>query len=170
MCEYYTNADVECSGLSWNYVHGTVKLPGWTRDKRSKKVLLIRSKQRKEPELDDFIDFVDDENMIANDPVFSKVTVEQYIGRETKSRRVATYVSGSKEISVDLTVRSPCINCWENNQLAVAWGLWKWLWRTESTSHQRKSTVLDVCNQWSHNIMSRLMKKDWIVEPAVVVI
>ena len=37
--------------------------------------------------------------------------------KKTKSRRVATFVSGSKETSVDLTVRSRCINCGENHQL-----------------------------------------------------
>ena len=34
-----------------------------------------------------------------------------------KSRRVVTYVSGSKEKSVDLTVKLQCINCGENHQL-----------------------------------------------------
>ena len=93
------------------------KLPGGTRDKWSRRVLPIRRKQGKEPELADFIDFVNDENLIVNDPVFSKEVVEQYINKKTKSRRVATYVSGSKEKSVDLTLRSPCINCGENHQL-----------------------------------------------------
>ena len=79
--------------------------------------MLIGRKQGKEPELADFIDFVNNENMIVNDPVFSKETVEQYIDKKTKSRRVATYVSGSKEKSLDLTLRSPCINCGENHQL-----------------------------------------------------
>ena len=51
------------------------KLPGETRDKWSWRVLLIRSKQGKEPELADFIDFVNDENLIVNDPVFSKEAV-----------------------------------------------------------------------------------------------
>ena len=85
------------------------KLPGGTRDKWSRRVLLIRRKQRKEPGLTDFIDFVNDENLIVNDRVFSKEAVEQYIEKKTKSRRVATYVSGSNEKFVDLTVRSPCI-------------------------------------------------------------
>ena len=39
--------------------------------------------------------------------------------KKTKSRRVATYVSGSKEKSVDLTVRSRCINSGKNHQLDV---------------------------------------------------
>ena len=49
------------------------KPPSETRDKKwSCQVLLIRRKQGKEPELADFIDFVNDENLIVNDPVFSK--------------------------------------------------------------------------------------------------
>ena len=77
--------------------------------------MLIRRKQRKEPELANFIDFVNDKNLIVSDPVFS--AVKQYIDKKTKSRRVATYVSGSKEKFGDLAVRSPCINCGEIHQL-----------------------------------------------------
>ena len=79
------------------------KLSGGRRDKWSWRVLLIRRKQGKEPELADFIDFVDDENLTVGDPVFSEKDVEQYIDKNTKSRRVVIYVSGSKEKSVDLT-------------------------------------------------------------------
>ena len=75
------------------------KLPGGTRDKWSRRVLLISRKQERKPELADFIDFVNDENLIVNNPVFSKEAVEWYIDRKKKSRRVATYVSGSKENS-----------------------------------------------------------------------
>ena len=85
------------------------KLPGGTRDKWSRRVLFIRKKQRKEPGVADFIDFVNDENLIVNDRVFSKEAVEQHIEKKTKSRWIATYVSGSNEKFVDLTVRSPCI-------------------------------------------------------------
>ena len=38
--------------------------------------------QGKEPELVAFIDFVNDENLIVNEPVFSKEAVEQYITRK----------------------------------------------------------------------------------------
>ena len=93
------------------------KFPGGTRDKWSRRVLLVRKKQGKEPELADFIDFVSDENLIVNDPVFSKEALEQYIDKKTKSKMVATYVLGSNEKSVDLTLRSPCINSGENHQL-----------------------------------------------------
>ena len=58
---------------------------------------------------------MNDENLTVNYPVFSKEGMEQYIDKKTKSRRVATYVSGSKEKFVNL--RSPCINCGKNHQL-----------------------------------------------------
>ena len=93
------------------------KLPGGTRDKWSRRVLLIRRKQGKEPELADFIDFANDENLKVSDPEFSKEAVEQYIDNKTKSRRVATYVLESKEKFGDSAVRSPCINCEEKHQL-----------------------------------------------------
>ena len=93
------------------------KLPGGTRDNWSRRVLLIRRKQGKELELADFIDFVNDENLTVNDPVFSTEAAEQYIDKNIKSRNVATYVSGSKEKFVDLALRSPFINCGENHQL-----------------------------------------------------
>ena len=60
---------------------------------------------------------MNDENLIVSDPVFSKEPVEQYIDKKAKSRRVATYLLGSKEKFGDLAVRSPCINCGENHQL-----------------------------------------------------
>ena len=49
------------------------KLPGGTKDKESRRVLLIRGKQGKKPELANFIDFVNDENLIVSDPVFSRL-------------------------------------------------------------------------------------------------
>ena len=67
------------------------KLPGETRDKWSRRFLLIRRKQRQEPELADIIDFVNDENLIVSYPVFFKEAVEQYINKKTKSTRVAIY-------------------------------------------------------------------------------
>ena len=59
------------------------KLRDGARDKWSRKVLLIRRNQKRDPELADFIKFVNDENMIVNDPVFSREAVEQYIEKKT---------------------------------------------------------------------------------------
>ena len=59
---------------------------------------------------------MNDENLIVNDPVFSNEALEQYIDKKSKSRSVAAYVSGSKEKSVDLTVRL-LWNCGKNHKL-----------------------------------------------------
>ena len=56
-------------------------------------------------------------NLRVNEPVLYKEAEEQFIEKKTKSRRVATYVSGSLEKSAYLIVRSLCINCGENHQL-----------------------------------------------------
>ena len=60
---------------------------------------------------------MNDANLRVNEPVFCKETEEQFIKKKIKSRRVATYVSGSLEKSAYLIVRSLCINCGENHQL-----------------------------------------------------
>ena len=60
--------DVICMLLS--------KLPGSARDKCSRKVLTIRRKVSREPEMADFIQFVNDETLIVTGPVFSKEAIE----------------------------------------------------------------------------------------------
>ena len=59
------------------------KPPSGTRNKGSRWVLLIRRKQRNEAELADFTCFVNNENLIVNDSVFSEEAVEQYIDKKT---------------------------------------------------------------------------------------
>ena len=54
-----------------------------TSNKWSRKVLEIRRKLKWDPELADLIDFVSDENLIVNDPVFSKEAVEHYADDST---------------------------------------------------------------------------------------
>ena len=66
-------AEVMCMPLS--------KLPGGKRDKWIRKVFGIRRKLKRDLELADLINFVNDENLIVNGPVFSKEAVEQYIER-----------------------------------------------------------------------------------------
>ena len=57
------------------------KLPGNARDKWNRKVMMIRRSHGGEPELSDFIDFVDDETLLASDPLFSQEALKQYIER-----------------------------------------------------------------------------------------
>ena len=94
------------------------ELPGGMRDKWSRKVLGIRRKLKRDPELADLMDFVNDENLIVNDPFFSKEAVEQYIEKKPVrcGKKVSTYVAGSTECCVldhgDKIIK--CINCAAN--------------------------------------------------------
>ena len=52
------------------------KLPGNARDKWNRKAMMIRRSHGGEPELSDFIDFVDDETLLASDPLFSQEALQ----------------------------------------------------------------------------------------------
>ena len=49
-----------------------------------------KKEAREEPELADFIDFFNDENLIVNDPVFSKEAVEQYFHKKNKIKKACS--------------------------------------------------------------------------------
>ena len=89
-----------------------------TPEVMSRKVLGIRRKLKRDPELADLIDFVSDENLIVNDPVFSKDAFEHYIEKKPVkcSKKLSTHVAASTECHVldhgDKTVK--CINCAAN--------------------------------------------------------
>ena len=53
------------------------KLPGNARDKWNRKVMMIRRSHGREPELSDFIDFVDDETLLASDTLFSQEALKE---------------------------------------------------------------------------------------------
>ena len=59
------------------------KLPGNTRDRWNRKVLIIRRQHRREPELEDFIDF-DDETQLANNPLFSREALRDHTEKADK--------------------------------------------------------------------------------------
>ena len=65
-------------------------------------MLGIRRKLKRDPELADLIEFVSDENLIVNDPVFSKETVEQYNEKKPVKcgKKLSTYGAGSTECHV----------------------------------------------------------------------
>ena len=50
------------------------KLPGHTRDKWVRRVSSIKRRQLREPDLEDFFEFVNDETLLVNDSLFSKVS------------------------------------------------------------------------------------------------
>ena len=96
------------------------KLPGGARDKWSRKVLLIRRNQKRDLELADFIKFVNDENMIVNNPVFSREAVEQYIEKKTNRhpRKVSAFGTGSNEDEKEDPQKvSNCIKCGDGHDL-----------------------------------------------------
>ena len=66
LCQQWWNsldtADGFCSLVS--------KLAGNTRDKRNRKVFMLRKHQQPKSELSDLIYFVEDEMVLANDPCF----------------------------------------------------------------------------------------------------
>ena len=89
------------------------KLPGSARDKRSRKVLTIRQNQMREPELSDFIKFVDNETLIVSDLLFSKAAVDEYLEKRPNHKRnkIAT---GEQSRKGDPHI---CINCNGNHKL-----------------------------------------------------
>ena len=75
-CNQLDTPDVICILLA--------KLPGHTRDKWARRVLSIRRRQMREPDLVDFIELVKDETLLVNDPLFSKSAIDQYCERPSK--------------------------------------------------------------------------------------
>ena len=63
------------------------KLPGSARDKWSRKVLAIPRKVSREPEMVDFIQFVNDETLVVTDPVFSKEAIERYVEKSSYKKK-----------------------------------------------------------------------------------
>ena len=84
---------VKCENIdhlqSWNVLHTPdiicmllSTLPGSVRDKWTRKVLTTQRMGNREPEVADFIQFVNDETLIVTDPVFSKEAAEQYVEKK----------------------------------------------------------------------------------------
>ena len=77
-----------------------LKLVGNTRDRWNRKVLTIRRQYRREAELEDFIDFFDDETQLANDPLFSREALRDYTEKADKvgnnKKRIKQYVGKTK--------------------------------------------------------------------------
>ena len=74
------------------------KLPGSGRDSWSRQILAIR-RHKREPDMMDFIQFVNDETVIVTDPIFSKEAVEQYVEKRpnNKKGRLSTFVTGKEK-------------------------------------------------------------------------
>ena len=104
----FDTPDIMCMLLS--------KLPGSARDKWSRKVLTIRQNQGREPELSDFIKFVDNETLIVSDPLFSKAAVDEYLEKRSNQKRNRISAFATREQSKKGNSHV-CINCNENHKL-----------------------------------------------------
>ena len=92
-------------------------LSGNGRDKWSRKVVAIRRKHNRKPDMMDFIQLmmrrVNDETVIVTDSIFSKEPVEQYVEKRPNNRkgRLSTFVTGKEKRS-----ENPCY-CDEQHKL-----------------------------------------------------
>ena len=78
----------------------TSKLPGNARDKWNRKVLSIRRHRAEDPELADFIDFINDETLLASDPLFSREALKVYVEKEERShlkKKMKSYASNTTD-------------------------------------------------------------------------
>ena len=74
------------SGQQWNSLNSpdifctlTSNFPGNARDKWNREVLSVRRHRVKDSELADFTDFINDETLLASDPLFSREALKVYV-------------------------------------------------------------------------------------------
>ena len=60
------------------------KLPGVLMDRWNRKVQNIRRRESREPDLIDFVRFVEEETLLMNDPLFSREALCEYAGQKEK--------------------------------------------------------------------------------------
>ena len=77
----------------------TSKLPGNARDKWNRKVLSIWRCRVKDPELADFIEFINNGTLLARDPYFSREALKVYVEKEEKSHltKMKAYASNNTD-------------------------------------------------------------------------
>ena len=96
-CKFY-NFLLKCESLSesqgWNALDTPEmlwmlisKLPGGLMDRWNRTVQAVRRKQRREPDLQDLIQFVEEETTLVNDSLFSREALHEYTkGPENKTK------------------------------------------------------------------------------------
>ena len=78
----------------------TSKLPGNARDKWNRKVLSIQQHRAEDLELADFIDFINDETLLASDPLFYREALKVYVEKEERShlkKKMKSYASNTTD-------------------------------------------------------------------------
>ena len=107
----FYNFLIKCDSImsrqQWNSLNSpdilctlTSKLPGNARDKWNRKVLSIRRHRAEDPELADFIDFINDETLLASDPLFSREALKVYVEKEERShlkKKMKSYASNTTD-------------------------------------------------------------------------
>ena len=71
--------DVLCSLVS--------KLARNTRDRWNRTVFMLRKHQQLEPDFSDLIDFVEEEMVLANDPLSSREALKDYTDKRSRSSK-----------------------------------------------------------------------------------
>ena len=78
----------------------------------------VRRKEQREATLCDIINFINDETMLVNDPLFSKEAIEQYNEKrssrqENTKKRISIFVTSSKKDDINglQKIEFPCIAC-----------------------------------------------------------
>ena len=77
----------------------TSKLPGNARDKWNRKVLSIQRHRAEDPELADFIDFINEETLLASEPLFSREALKVYVEKERShlKKKMKSYASNTTD-------------------------------------------------------------------------
>ena len=78
----------------------------------------VRRKEQREATLCDIINFINDETMLVNDPLFSKEAIEQYNEKrssrqENTKKRISIFVTSSKKDDINSLqkIEFSCIAC-----------------------------------------------------------
>lgn len=81
------------------------KLLGSITDKLFQKVLTVRRRSNREPEIADFIQFVNEKTRIITYPVLSKEALEQYVEKKSShhKRKISAFPTGHSKIKQILT-------------------------------------------------------------------
>ena len=91
------------------------KLPLYSRDKWNRLVLSLRKREFREPCFKDILNFVEEEMMVANDPLFSREALQERFPSKTSSRDKPTNPSFRKPVSTFAT----CFSCKADHDLEL---------------------------------------------------
>ena len=129
VCRNFVNFLVKCESITqsnqWNppeipNINCMLlsKLSGNLRDKWVGLVMKVRRKKQREATLCDFIDFISEETMLVNNPLFSKEAIEPYTEKrsnrqENTKKTISTFITSSKKDDITglQKVQMPCIAC-----------------------------------------------------------